>query len=160
MNSDIPLPETKNRKDIKLFLAYVLLAAVIATIVICALSAVAIRSIDDLIPKAAPLLDLDEETAEMLSAIFAQLDHAELSVHHEIPAILSLLFSFGIGMILRAGLKIRRIPFALFVTAAVLIGLILAVFSLAVSIWMTDVNDIRFGDVMLSLSELLSSGIF
>lgn len=160
MNSDIPLPETKNRKDIKLFLAYVLLAAVIATIVICALSAVAIRSIDDLIPKAAPLLDLDEETAEMLSAIFAQLDHAELSVHHEIPAILSLIFSFGIGMILRAGLKIRRIPFALFVTAAVLIGLILAVFSLAVSIWMTDVNDIRFGDVMLSLSELLSSGIF
>lgn len=160
MNSDIPLPETKNRKDIKLFLAYVLLAAVIATIVICALSAVAIRSIDDLIPKAAPLLDLDEETAEMLSAIFAQLDHAELSVHHEIPAIFSLIFSFGIGMILRAGLKIRRIPFALFVTAAVLIGLILAVFSLAVSIWMTDVNDIRFGDVMLSLSELLSSGIF
>jgi hypothetical protein len=63
-------------------------------------------------------------------------------------------------MILRAGLKIRRIPFALFVTAAVLIGLILAVFSLAVSIWMTDVNDIRFGDVMLSPSELLSSGIF
>jgi hypothetical protein len=160
MNSDIPLPETKNRKDIKLFLAYVLLASVIATIVICALSAVAIRSIDDLIPKAAPLLDLDEETAETLSAIFAQLDHAELSVHHEIPAILSLIFSFGIGMILRAGLKIRRIPFALFVTAAVLIGLILAVFSLAVSIWMTDVNDIRFGDVMLSLSELLSSGIF
>ncbi len=160
MNSDVPLPETKNRKDIKLFLAYVLLAAVIATIVICALSAVAIRSIDDLIPKAAPLLDLDEETAEMLSAIFAQLDHAELSVHHEIPAILSLIFSFGIGMILRAGLKIRRIPFALFVTAAVLIGLILVVFSLAVSIWMTDVNDIRFGDVMLSLSELLSSGIF
>lgn len=160
MNSDIPLPETKNRKDIKLFLAYVLLAAVIATIVICALSAVAIRSIDDLIPKAAPLLALDEETAEMLSAIFAQLDHAELSVHHEIPAILSLIFSFGIGMILRAGLKIRRLPFALFVTAAVLIGLILAVFSLAVSIWMTDVNDIRFGDVMLSLSGLLSSGIF
>ena len=160
MNSDVPLPENRNKKSFKLFFAYVLLASASATIAICALSAVAIRSIDDLIPKAAPIIGIDDETARTLSAIFSQLDHAELSVYHEIPAALSLIFSFCVGMILRAGLKVRRIPFALFVIAAVLVGVILALFSLGVSVWMTDVNDIRFGDVMTSLLDMIGAGIF
>lgn len=159
---DVPLQELKKREKIsfKLFLTYVILVASLLTIAACALSATVIRGIDDVIPHAAPVLGLDDETAGTLSEIFAQLDHAELSVHHEVPALLSLVFSFGVGMILRAGKSVQRVPFVLFVIAALIIGLILALFSLGVSVWMTDVNDIRFGDIVVSLSEMIGAGIF
>jgi len=158
---DVPLTDPKKREKIslKLFFAYVLLAAALLTITICALSAVVIRGIDDIIPSLAPALGLDGETAATLSAIFSQLDHAKLSVHHEVPAVLALIFSLFVGMILRTGKMVKSVPFILFVIAAVLMGILLALFSLGMSVWMTDVNDIRFGDVVISLSKMIEAGV-
>lgn len=150
--------QPKPRLSRKLFFAYVLLASVLTTIAICAFSAQCIRRIDDILPAAAPTLGIDSETADFLADVFSQLDEAELSVHHEVPALLAFLFSLGIGLFLRAGKTSRHCPFALFVLAAVIIGIILFVFSLGVSVWLTDVNDIRFGDVLLSLSKMIRAG--
>lgn len=165
MNPSVPPPdpspvlEKREKISPKLFAAYVLLIAALLTIALCALSAMTIRGIDDIIPSAAPLLELDADTAETLAQIFSQLDHAELSVHHEVPAILALLFTTCIGLFLRAGKNLRKIHYAWVIIIAAMVGLIFAVFSLGVSVWMTDVNDIRFGDIVLSLSKLLKSNI-
>lgn len=166
MNPPVPPPDQsldldkREKISLKLFAAYVLLVTALLTIALCALSAMTIRGIDDVIAHLSPAFGLDSETAEMLAAIFSQLDHAELSVHHEIPALLALVFTTVIGLILRAGKSVRKIHFAWFILIAAVVGVIFAVFSLGASIWMTDVNDIRFGDVVLSLSELLKSDIF
>lgn len=158
MNPTDPLPDicTKKKTDTWLFLAYVLLAAVLSTIALCALSAMVIRGIDDVIPHAASVMELDADTALTLESIFAQLDHAELSVHHEVPAFLSLLFSLCTGLMLRTKKGSRTFP--LIVTAAFLFGIVFALFSLTASVWMTDVNDIRFGDAAVSLAEMLRNG--
>ncbi|MBQ4354885.1 MAG: hypothetical protein IJC71_08335 [Clostridia bacterium] len=161
MTSPVPLPELKERDKLSLplFFAYVLLAAVLAAIAICALSAQIIRGVDDLLPHLAPRLGLDESLAGELTAIFAQLDHASLSVHHEVPSLLSFVFALCIGLFLRAGRKAVRFPFALTVVLAVLVGLIFITVSLALSVWMTDVNDIRFGDIVLSLTKMIRAGV-
>jgi|GEM_PF-1561928 len=166
MNPPVPPPdqslnlEKREKISLKLFAAYVLLVTALLTIALCALSAMTIRGIDDMIAHFSPSLGLDSETAEMLSDIFSQLDHAELSVHHEVPAVLALIFTTFIGLFLRAGKNLRKIHYVWVVIIAAVVGLIFTLFSLGVSVWMTDVNDIRFGDVVLSLSELLKSDIF
>ena len=161
MNSPVPLSdlEKRNKTGPKLFFAYIILVSTLLTIALCALSAMVIRGIDDIILLAAPALGLDPETAGMLTAIFSQLDYAELSVHHEIPALLAFVFTTFIGFILRAGKSSRKIPFVWFILIAAAVGLILMLFSLGVSVWMTDVNDIRFGDVVVSLVGLIKSGV-
>ena len=42
---------------------------------------------------------------------------------------------------------------------AVLVGLIFAAVSLTLSVWMTDVNDIRFGDIVRSLLDMIRAGV-
>lgn len=159
----VPDPKTyikdNDKLSLPLFFAYVLLVSVLATITLCALSAMTIRGIDDVLSAFGTKFGLDAETADMLSVVFAQLDHAELSVHHEVPAILSLLFSLCIGQMLRAGKKAVRFPFALTIIGAVLVGLIFAAVSLTLSVWMTDVNDIRFGDIVRSLLDMIRAGV-
>lgn len=154
----IPDPQPKTKLSLPLFAAYVLLAATLSVLAVCALSAQLIRSVDDVLPTLAPALGIDSETADFLADVFSQLDDAKLSVHHEVPALLSFLFALGIGLFLRAGRKARHCPFALFILGAVLIGIVLFALSLGVSVWLTDVNDIRFGDVLHSLSEMIRAG--
>lgn len=150
-------PQPHRKHSLPLFAAYVILAAVLASITICALSAQIIRSIDNILPSIAPSLGIDGETASFLADVLSQLDDANLSVHHEAPALLSFLFSLAIGLILRAG-KRSRCPLPLLIIAAVVIGLILFALSLGVSVWLTDVNDIRFGDFLLSLTKTVRAG--
>lgn len=161
MNAPVPIPDSVPQRKISplLFFAYVLLISILLTIAACALSATIIRSIDDILPDIAPVLGIDSGTAAVLADIFSQLDDANLSVHHEVPAVLSFLFTLGIGLMIRAGYRSERCPFALVVILASVTGLLFALFSLILSVWMTDVNDIRFGDVVLSLAKMIRAGV-
>lgn len=143
----IPIPErTMSRK---LFFAYVTLIALLFTILTGSLTATVIRSIDD-------LLAADPSLSEF-AAIFSALDSAELEVHGLIPGLLAFLFTLGVGVILRSGRKNGGVRFVVSIVLAVPVGLILFAVSLTVSVLLTEVNDIRFGTILLSLYNNLDA---
>ena len=152
-DSSIPLPIPRRTMSWKLFFVYVLLAAILLTILNSSLAATIIRNIDNIFLS----LSEDDYTMGLFAEVFAALDHAVLEVHALIPSILALVFSFGVGMILRTGRKHGGVRFVVSIVLAVLVGLLLFVVSLAVSILLTEVNDIRFSDLAFSLAENLDA---
>ena len=136
-------PVRKSGKFPMRLFAYTVLAAILMTLAVCALAAVLIRSVDSMLLAAG-----QEDFAE----IFSQLEDAELDAHGMIPFLLWLVFVPAIGLLSR---KIGRWT----VIPAVLLGLIVFAASLAAALWFTDVNGIRFGTVILSLADLLGSGV-
>lgn len=126
------------------FCAYLVLAAILLTLAVCALSAIFIRTIDSLLAYAG-----EEEFAE----IFSQLERADLDPHGLIPFLLALVFLLVIGLLIRKIGRWAAIP-------AVLLGIVLFVLSFAAAVWFTDVNGIRFGTVMLSLIDMIRAGAF
>jgi len=147
----VPIPRRTISR--KLFFVYVLLAAILLTILCGSLTATVIRSIDDILAKLAE----EDLSLSMFAEVFAALDHAVLEVHALIPGILALFFSFGVGMILRTGRKHGGARFVVSIVLAVLVGLLLFAVSLAVSILLTEVNDIRFADLAFSLADNLDA---
>ena len=146
-DSSIPIPQ----KTIswKLLLLYVLLATLLLTILCTSLTAVMFRSVDNILARLAE----DDRSLEDFVEVFASLDRAVLEVHALIPGLLAFLFSLGIGTILRMGKKKGGIRFVLSILFAVPVGLILFAVSLVVSLLLTEVNDIRFWDLLISLSQ-------
>lgn len=146
-DSSIPIPQ----KNIswKLLLLYVLLATLLLTILCTSLTAVMFRSVDNILARLAE----DDRSLEDFVEVFASLDRAVLEVHALIPGLLAFLFSLGIGTILRMGKKKGGIRFVLSILFAVPVGLILFAVSLVVSLLLTEVNDIRFWDLLISLSQ-------
>lgn len=138
-----PNPVRKSGKFPVRLIAYTVLAAILMTLAVCALAAVLIRSVDSMLLAAG-----QEDFAE----IFSQLEDAELDPHGIIPFLLWLAFVPAMGLLSR---KIGRWT----VIPAVLLGLIVFAASLAAALWFTDVNGIRFGTVILSLADLLGSGV-
>ena len=124
--------------------AYTVLAAILMTLAVCALSAVLIRSVDSFLLAAG-----QTEFAE----IFAQLEDADLDAHGAIPFLLALLLLAVIALLIRKIGGWAAIP-------AILLGALLFVLALAASVWFTDVNGIRFGTVVLSLLDLIEAGAF
>jgi len=139
-----PIPTKQQRKFPVRLAAYTVLAAILMTLAVCALSAILIRSVDSFLMYAGQT-DLAE--------IFAQLEDAELDAHGEIPFVLWMLFLLSMGLLSRKIGAWTWIP-------ALILGLMIAVLSLAAALWFTDVNSIRFGTVVLSLMNLLDAGIF
>ena len=123
--------------------AYTVLAAILMTLAVCALAAVLIRSVDSMLLAAG-----QEDFAE----IFTQLENAELDAHGTIPFLLWLIFVPAMGLLSRKIGRWTWIP-------AVILGLIVFAASLAAALWFADVNSIRFGTVILSLADLLGSGV-
>lgn len=146
-DSSIPIPQ----KTIswKLLLLYVLLATLLLTILCTSLTAVMFRSVDNILARLAE----DDRSLEDFVEVFASLDRAVLEVHALIPGLLAFLFSLGIGTIIRMGKKKGGIRFVLSILFAVPVGLILFAVSLVVSLLLTEVNDIRFWDLLISLSQ-------
>ena len=146
-DSSIPIPQ----KTIswKLLLLYVLLATLLLTILCTSLTAVMFRSVDNILARLAE----DDRSLEDFVEVFASLDRAVLEVHALIPGLLAFLFSLGLGTIIRMGKKKGGIRFVLSILFAVPVGLILFAVSLAVSLLLTEVNDIRFLDLLISLSQ-------
>ncbi len=145
--NDSSIPLQKKQISWKLFFVYVLLAAVLLTILCGSLTATLFRSVDDILAKLAE----DDISLEDFVEVFAGLDHAVLEVHALIPGLLAVVFSFGVGMILRTGHKKGGARFVVSVVLAVVVGLILFAVSLIVSVLLTEVNDIRFADLVISL---------
>jgi len=150
-DSSVPIPRrTMSRK---LFFVYVLLAALLLTILSSSLSATFIRGIDDILVRLAE----EDRSLRMFAEVFASLDRAVLEVHALIPGILAFVFSLGVGMILRTGRKHGGVRFVVSIVLAVPVGILLFAVSLAVSVLLTEVNDIRFADLAFSLAENLDA---
>lgn len=130
-----------------LFFAYVALTTVLCTVLITFLSATVIRSVDDLLEH----LELME-----FATIFSALDTAEQEVHGTIPTILAFLFILAVAATVRKGRKCGK-SWRFCLVFAVPAGLILLLVSLLVSVWLTEVNDIRFGTLLLSLYDNLDA---
>ena len=127
----VPIPRRSMSR--KLFFIYVLLAAILLTILSCSFAATILRGIDDILEHLAE----NDPSLTMFAEIFSSLDHAVFEIHALIPAILALLFSLGVGMILRNGKKHGGVRFIVSIVLSILIGLLLFVISLAVSILLT-----------------------
>ena len=150
-DSSVPIP--RRAMSWKLFFVYVLLSALLLTILSCSLSATILRNVDNLLAHLAE----EDRSLTMFAEVFSSLDRAILEVHALIPALLAFVFSLGVGMILRTGSKKGGIRFVLSIILAVLIGIVLFAVSLAVSVLLTEVNDIRVADLALSLAENLDA---
>ena len=124
--------------------SYLILFAVLMTLIVCALSAVLIRSVDSI------LLYFGQED---FSEIFAQLEDADLAPHFIVPFVLAVLFWFLVGLMRRKIGGWAAIP-------AAVLGIVLFAASLAASVWFADVNGIRLGTVALSLFDLVQAGAF
>lgn len=149
--NDPSIPISNKTMSRKLFFAYVLLIALLFTVLTGSLTATVIRSIDDLLAR----LAADTAGLSYFVIVFSALDTAELEVHGLIPGILAFLFTLGVGLLLRTGWKNGGARFVYSIVLAVPVGLILFAVSLAVSVLLTEVNDIRFGSVLLSLYKNL-----
>lgn len=134
---------TKRRFPVRLA-SYTVLAALLMTLAVCALSSILIRSVDSFLLAAG-----QTEFAD----IFAQLGDADLDAHWLIP------FVFWLAFVLSMGLLSRKIG-AWAILPGILLGLIVLFLSAGAALWFTDVNGIRFGTVVLSLGRLLEAGIF
>lgn len=143
----IPIPEKSMSR--KLFFAYVTLIALLFAVLTGFLTATVIRGIDDL------LASIDGMGS--FATVFSSLDTAVLEVHGLIPAILAFLFTFGVALIVRKGRKKGGARFVVSIILAVPVGLILFAVSLAVSVLLTEVNDIRFGAILVSLYKNLDA---
>ena len=140
-------PVPKQVMSRKLFLVYVVLAALLLTILCGSLTATVIRSVDNILARLAE----DDRSLSTFVTVFSALDSAVLEVHSLIPGLLAFIFSLGVGMIVRIGRKKGGVRFAVCLILAVIAGILLFIVSLAVSILLTEVNDIRFADLLLSL---------
>ena len=131
----------------KLFLVYVVLAALLLTILCGSLTATVIRNVDNIFARLAE----NDRSLSSFVTVFSALDSAVLEVHSLIPGLLALIFSLGVGTIVRMGRKRGGVRFVLCIIAAAAAGILLFAVSLAVSLLLTEVNDIRFADLLISL---------
>ncbi len=105
------------------------------------------RHLGELLAFLAPTLGLDTETGALLSAIFGQLQTADL----DLPLL-------GIGLSFVLAVPVLCLGRKHKVTAVVLLVLLLVPLVLG-NVWFTTVNEIRFDRVIAQLVPLLSSGI-
>lgn len=150
------------------YAAIVLLSGAILTFLVGIASVWFLRNLGGIIGSLAPILGLDADTAQTLSEIFGQLRSASLNLPLGIIGSMCFLFS-GFAALFLLGKpspktsteetstpktkKAGRI-----VTVCVL-SVIFFVLLTAVTIWFTEVNDIRFDRVMVRLVSLLDAGI-
>lgn len=130
------------------------IAGIVMTVLICAAVIGLIRNLGYFISLLGPLFDLKAADIKQFSAIFGQLSTARIDP----PIALTIIFGFSFWWLL---LSIRRPRNA--VARWVLICLLATVLFLIAVITVllfTEVNSIRFYDVLQSLLQVLSAGGF
>lgn len=149
-------------------IATMLLSGAILTFLVGIASVWFLRNLGGIIGSLAPKLGLDADTAQTLSEIFDQLRSASLNPPLGIVGLMCSLFC-GFAVLFLSGKHSPRTtagetnsPKARkagkIVTVCVL-GVILFLLLTAVTIWFTEVNDIRFSRVMVRLVSLLKTGV-
>ena len=144
-------------------IAVPLLSGAILTFSVGIASACFLQNLGWIIGSFAPMLGLAADTAQTLSEIFAQLRSASLNLPLAITGAMCFLFS-GLAVIFlhfpktTAGENPKAKKGRRIVTVCVL-GVVFFLLLTAATIWFTEVNDIRFGKVMVKLVSLLKAGI-
>ena len=145
-----------------------MLSGAILTILVGMAATWFLRSLGSILASLAPTLGLDEGTAEMLAEIFGQLREASLNLPLEIVGLVCFLFC-GLAILLLAGRHAPETPAEELgaprkkktgkIILVCVLGVILFLPLTLVTIWFTEVNDIRFDRVMATLVPLLNSGL-
>lgn len=139
-----------------------LIPGVIATVLIGIAVAAFLRSIGDLLTLLGPVFGLKEKDVATYAAIFNQLKTAPLNL----PLVLTGVFCLPLGAlsarILRGPVIAPAKPAhkAGRIVAVAALWVILALPLFAVTLWFTEVNDVRFGRVLLVLINALQNGVF
>lgn len=144
---------TQPRVSVRFF-ATLLLSGAILTILLGLVSVWFLRNLGGILGALSPSFGLPTDTAETLSAIFDQLKTASLDLPLEIMGLFCFLYC-GLSIVfIHAGGSLwkRRI-------GVTLVGILLFLPLAIVTVWFTDVNDIRFDHVITSLRPLLDSGV-
>ncbi len=139
-------------------IATMLLSGAILTFLVGIASVWFLRNLGGIIGSLAPTLGLDADTALTLSEIFDQLRSASLNPPLGIVGLISSLFC-GFAVLFLSG---KHAPNAKKVGRIVMVcvlGVILFLLLTALTIWFTEVNDIRFSRVMVRLVSLLKAGV-
>lgn len=145
------------------YIVATLLSGAILTLLAGMASVCFLRNMGWIIGSFAPMLGLAADTAQTLSEIFGQLRSASLNLPLAITGTMCFLFS-GLAVIFlhfpktTAGENPKARIAGRIVTVC-LLGVILFLLLTAATIWFTEVNDIRFGKVMVNLVALLKAGI-
>lgn len=134
---------SKRKQIIKagIFCAVLLLAGVV-------LAAQTLRSLGDIFAGLSSLLG--ENTADTMSAIFSQTKSAHLQLHVLIPVLIA-------GLMLWWFCRVRTLGGRVLIALCVIPAFLLIYLS---ALLLTRVNDIRFIDLVLSLAESISDGLF
>ncbi len=136
------------------FFATLLLSGAILTILLGLASVWFLRNLGGILGTLGPSLGLPTDTADTISAIFAQLKTASLNLPLEIMGLFCYLYC-GLSIVyIHAGgvtWKRRLLVFA--------VGMLLFLPLFAVTVWFTDVNDIRLDHVITSLRPLLDADV-
>lgn len=150
------------------YIATLILSGAILTILVGMASVWFLRNLGSLLVSLAPALGLDSGTADMLSEIFGQLKDAELNLPLECTGVACFILC-GLAILFLAGhRKNRDLPgeepkpkkkTGRIVLVCVL-GVVLFLPLTLVTIWFTEVNDLRFDRVMLSLLPMVQAGLF
>ena len=150
------------------YIATLLLSGAILTILVGMAATWFLRSLGNILGSLAPALGLDEGTAETVAGIFAQLREASLNLPLEIIGLVCFLFC-GLAILFLAGRHVPETPAEEMkaprkkrtgkIILVCVLGILLFVPLTLVTIWFTEVNDIRFDRVMSTLVPLLNSGI-
>lgn len=150
------------------FLLFSLIAAFLATLIACLVSPCIIRSIDDLFrllsDKSAPLsaaladskgrvLGVSRSEWATFAEVFSSLDSAPMQTYGRLAAAFALPGAFLTGLLVRNVRKSSVPVRVLRIVLAVILGLIFLLAVLAAALFMTDVNGIRLGRVVLSLIQ-------
>lgn len=136
-------------------IAVILLSGAFFTLLIWTASVCFLRNLGGIIGSLAPVFGLDTDTSRTFSEIFGQLRSAMLDLPMGIAGSVCLLFS-GFAAAFLSG---KPSPKAGRIVTVCVLGVMIFLLLTAVTIWFTEVNDIRFGKVMTSLVSLLNAGI-
>ncbi len=136
------------------FFATLLLSGAILTILLGLASVWFLRNLGGILGTLGPSLGLPADTAETIAAIFDQLKTASLDLPLEIMGLFCYLYcGLSIVYIHAGGVTWKR---RLLVIA---VGVLLFLPLFAVTVWFTDVNDIRLDHVITSLRPLLDADV-
>lgn len=128
----------------------ILVVAAILSILLCFSAGLLIRNIGDLVTILGPGLGLSKRDIQQFSSIFGQLANA--SFHF--PVIPSLLLSAASACLISA-IRIRKK--AVRITLQILLSLLLIILLFVITLLLTNVNTIRFINVLLSLLTVLTA---
>ena len=138
-----------NKKHhIVIFIASIAIVALIQVVVIGL-----IRNLGSLISLLGPLFDLNPKDVKQFSAIFAQLSNARIDP----PFVVSILFGISFWGLLSVQ---RPKHTAARVILRCIFGIVLFSVAVVTVFLLTNVNSIRFYDVLRSLLHVLSAGGF